>query len=162
MKRLLSVFLLCAMVFSLAGCHSGESNTVNFYYYRDMEHYQYFQSDGVIHAQSRDLANHRNDLRYALGLYLAGPMEEGLVKPFTRATRLLCAESADDRIYIELSDHGKSLTDAEFTLACACLTMTCMDLLPCTEVTIVSGERCITMNGDNILLFDIPQETIGG
>ena len=158
MKRFFSICILLGMLFSLAGCHSGEKNTVNFYYCREPEHYQYFQEDGVIHGESRDLASHRNDLHYAVGLYLAGPMEEGLNSPFPRTTRLLSIQNDNGRVRVELSDLSHVLTDAEFTLACACLSMTCMDLTSCTEVTIVSGERSITMNTDNIVLFDTPQE----
>lgn len=164
MKRVLSFLLCCMMAVSLLGCESKDGNGVNFYYCHDREHYQYFQDDGVIEAESRDIASHRNDLKYAVGLYLAGPMREGLIAPFPKGTRLLSIEYADDRIRIVLSDQHNTMTDSEFTLACACLTMTCMDLVPCTEVTIDSGDRSITMNAQSIVLFDNPtqSEPMGG
>lgn len=162
MKRIISLTLLLLLL--LTGCSSGENGGISFYYCRDPEQYQYFSQDGVIRAESRDLMAHRHDLQYMIGLYLAGPMEEGLVSPFTRSTRLLSAKKDGGTILIELSDHSSTMSDSEFTLACACLTLTCMEFTPCEEVTVVSGSRSITMDADNLLLYDtLPQqETAGG
>ena len=163
MKRLFIIFLSVLMALSLLGCHSDDSNAIHFYYCRDPEQYQYFEEDGVIRSESRDLPGRRNDLRYMVGLYLAGPMDEGLISPFSRGTILLGVEKTEDVISIALSDHSKSLTDSEFALACASLTLTCMDFTPCREVTIISGERTVTMNSDNIILFDaLPQQDSTG
>ena len=164
MKRVFRYLLCLAMLFLLTGCKSGDSNVITFYYCRDPELYQYFEEDSVIYAESRDLIGHRNDLQYMLGLYLAGPMEEGLVTPFTKSTRLLSVQKTEDTIVIELSDHSKSLSDAEYTLSCACLTLTCTQITSCEEVTVSSGSRTMTLNADNILLYDtLPlQETTGG
>ena len=53
------------------------------------------------------------------------------------------------------------LSDAEFSLACACLSMTCMELVNAEKVTIVSGSRSLTLSRDNLLLNDTitPEET---
>lgn len=164
MKHISCVLLSIALLLSLAGCRSREENMVSFYYCRSLEDYQYFEEDGVIRAESRELTSHRNDLRYMLGLYLAGPLEAGLESPFSPKAKLLDVQKADNTIQIELSDQKNSLTDSEFSLACACLTLTCMSFSPCNEVTVISGERTITMNADSIMLFDtLPmQETSGG
>ncbi|MGM9590213.1 MAG: GerMN domain-containing protein [Faecousia sp.] len=118
----------------------------------------------MIHSEERDLTGHRDDLRYMVGLYLAGPLEEGLSIPFTKTTRLLSAEKTDGIITIELSDHTYTMTDSEFSLACACLTLTCMSFTECESVTVISGPRSVTMDKNNILLYDsLPQqETTGG
>ena len=161
-NRILALFMVLLLL--LTGCRSGQRDGTLFYYCRDPEQYRYFEEDGVIYPESRDLINHRNDLRYMVSLYLAGPMEEGVVLPFTKATKLISAELRDDVIHIELSGHNKILTDPEFSLACACLTLTCMDYMPCQAVTITSGDRSITMDAQSILLYDtLPQqETTGG
>ncbi len=158
------IAFLAALVLLLSGCRSAKREGTLFYYCRDPQQYHYFEKDGVIHGESRDLLNHRNDLRYMVSLYLAGPMEEGVVLPFAKATRLLTAEMKKDTIYIELSGHNKILTDSEFSLACACLTLTCMDYMPCQAVNITSGERTLTMDAESILLYDdlSRQETTGG
>jgi len=164
MKQLAAALLCCLMALSLLGCRSADTGTVSFYYYRDPEQYQYFESDSVIHAESRDLVGHLGDLKYMVGLYLAGSMEEGMAIPFSRSTKLLSVQQTEGSILIELSDHTKILTDSEFSLACAALAMTCMDFTDCKNVTISSGNRSITLQADDIILSDnLPQqETTGG
>ena len=163
MKTRILVFLL-AMLLLLTSCSSKPREGTLFYYCRDPEQYRYFEEDGVIQPESRDLLNHRNDLRYMVSLYLAGPMEEGVILPFTKATKLISAEMRENTIYIELSGHNKILTDSEFSLACTCLTLTCMNYMPCQAVSITSGERSLTMDAQSMLLYDdLPrQETTGG
>ena len=163
MKRHICLLLLFTIIFSLFACDSGEQNSVSFYYCRDAAQYQYFEDNAVVCAEQRDLQGHRDDLRYMVGLYLAGPMTEGLITPFSKSTKLLSVQKEEDQILIELSDHSKILTDSEFTLACAALTMTCMDFTECRKVSISSGGRSVTMNADSIILSDIlPQQEITG
>ena len=164
MKRLYFAFFLVLLLISLSGCQSPEPDDVFFYYCRDPQQYQYFEENSVICREYRDLTGHQADLQYMAGLYLAGPMEEGLTAPFTKSTRLLSIQKNDSSILVELSDHAETMTDAEFSLSCACLSMTCMDYFPCDEVTVTSGSRSITMNRDNIVLLDsLPnQESNGG
>lgn len=164
MKQLLCIFLACLMLVCLTSCSSEDPNAITFYYCREPEAYRFFEETGVIGRETRDITGHRNDLRYMVSLYLAGPMEEELISPFTKATRLVSAELSGREIHIELSGHNKIMTDSEFSLACACLTLTCMDFMDCDAVTIVSGERTMTMNTENIFLYDtLPtQETTGG
>ena len=164
MMRTLSIILCITLAVSLAGCHSQDQNSASFYYCRDPQQHQYFDSDSVILPESRDIMGHQGDLKYMVGLYLAGPMEEGLLVPFSKSTKLLSVQQAEDIVQIELSDHTRSLTDSEFSLSCAALAMTCMDFINCKEVIIVSANRSITMNKDSILLSDplSPQETKGG
>ena len=49
---------------------------------------------------------------------------------------------------------SRELNDAQFTLACSCLTKTCLDVLDIQEVTITSGERSITLTEADMLLYD--------
>ena len=46
------------------------------------------------------------------------------------------------------------MTDAQFTLACSCLTLTCLELVDAESVTVVSGDRSITMNADSLTQKD--------
>ena len=164
MNRIIIIVLGCLSLLFPAGCSSAEPIGISFYYCREPDAYQFFQNDGVIRSEPRDITGHRNDLRYMVSLYLAGPMEESLVSPFRKTTKVISTEQSGSTISIELSDHSKDLTDSEFSLACACLTLTCMDFMDCESVTIISGERSMTMNSDNILLYDtlLSQENTGG
>lgn len=163
MKRFFCFLLSLLSLFCFWGCDSSDPDTVLFYYSRNPEVYQYFEEDSVIRAEQRDLTGHRNDLRYMLGLYLAGPLEENLTTPFTKSTRLISVEQKEKTVFIELSDHASTMTDSEFSLACACLTLTCLHFTQCDAVSIISGDRNITMNGDIILLYDsMPQQEPNG
>ena len=153
MKRLFCLFF-AALLLMQSGCSSAVMDPVSFYYCRDAEHYQYFSPDGVIAPEERDLTGHRGDLRYLVGLYLAGPMEEGMVCPFPAHTQLLSARKIVNSVRIELSDLSESMTDAQFSLAGTCLSMTCMSFVSCGEVIVSSGDRSITITPENILLFD--------
>lgn len=164
MKRSLALVLCAVLIILMSGCQSDERSGVTFYYCRDPQSYQYFTADGVIQAEIRDLVGHTGDLKYMVGLYLAGSLEEGMAIPFNKSTKLLSVQEDDTSVLIELSDHTKVLTDSEFSLACAALSLTCMDFTGCSDITIISGDRSITMNADSIILSDIlpQQETTGG
>ena len=45
------------------------------------------------------------------------------------------------------------MTDAEYTLASACLAMTCMELIDTEQVTVMCGERSVTINAENLLMI---------
>jgi len=47
------------------------------------------------------------------------------------------------------------MTDAQFILACSCLTMTCLELTDAEHVTINSGDRSVTMSKSTLLLHDL-------
>lgn len=163
MKRFFCLILILSLT-ALCGCSKPETNSVSFYYCRDPEFYQYFEEHGVIQPEIRDITGHRSDLRYVVGLYLAGPLEEELRSPFSKTARLVSVQKSGTSILIQLSDETQNLSDASFSLACACLTLTCMDAFSCNEVTVTSGERSVTMNENSIVLFDtlLPQEATGG
>lgn len=164
MKQLTGLLFSLLLFFSLCGCTASKDDKVQFYYCRDPELYQYFEADGVIRTETRDLSGHMRDLRYMVSLYLTGPLEEGLKNTFSRSTILISVTQTGSTVEIEISDQSPYLTDAELSLACACLTLTCMDFTPCDSVSITVGPQTITMDADSILLFDsLPQqETTGG
>ena len=164
MKPFFAMATVFFLLVSFCGCSSGDTGDISFYYCRSPEQYRYFEEDGVICAESRDLMGHRQDLQYLVGLYLAGPLDEQLISPFPKSVRLLSANRQNDSICIELTDHSSDMSDSEFSLACACLTLTCIRYTGCSSVTVVSGARSYTMDMDSILLYDpLPQqETIGG
>jgi spore germination protein GerM len=153
-KRIVSACILLSLTFSLAGCQTPGDRNIALYYCRTPDEYRYFQEDSVICAEYRDIPDHSNDLRYVIGLYLAGPIGEGLYSPLPKNVTLLSAESNPETVILTFSNLGNSLTDSEFTIACACLTLTCSDLTGCDEVTVIAGARTVTMHRDRIHLSD--------
>ena len=163
MKQFLCVLLMLCLCFRFAGCAGSMDDSITFYYCRDPKAYQYYAADAVVATERRDLSGHRNDVPYLLRLYLAGPLEEDLQSPFPRNTHLIHAGQDAGRIEIDLSSLDETMTDASFSLACACLTKTCIDYFGCEEVTVRSGSRSITMSDETIVLFDNgPQEATNG
>ncbi len=162
MKRFCCLLLCLSLL--LTGCgFFGEriKEPVTFYYLRD--EYQFGSGGGVIGSEIREASGHRDSLSYLLALYLIGPSDEELHSPIPRGINIFSAELVENTVKLKLSDTSASLTDAGFSLACACLTLTCLDLTGAEEVTITSGSRSVTMSRDNLTLFDsttaAPEET---
>lgn len=153
MKRFFVFIILAAML--LGGCGSqGQQmkEPVTFYYLRDQ--YRYGNSQSIMDGEEREVSGHRGDLRYLMALYLLGPSSEELRCPLPLGTRILSAEQEDGRITLTLSEVPASMTDTTFSLACACLSRTCLSLTEADSVTVISGSRSITMDADNLVLTD--------
>lgn len=151
MKRIISTILVFLTIFSLCGCANSFSDRANFYYCSI--DFQFGKDEPVIQAESRNISGHEGELSYLLSLYLAGPSSKELTSPFPANTKLVSLQTADESVTIELSYLGK-LTEAEFILACACITLTAIDFTGAEQVTIVSGEKTLTMSKDDLLLLD--------
>lgn len=152
MKKL--ICLIIPLCFLLSGCEffaEQINDSVTFYYLRST-----YQQDmeTVIGSEERDAAGHRDDLSYLLALYLIGPSGDDLVCPIPKGIQISSVKQENNTVELRLSDTEKAMTDAQFTLACACLTMTCFDLTDAEEVTIQSGSRTITMTRENLSLTD--------
>lgn len=153
MKRFFVFIILAAML--LGGCGSqGQQmkEPVTFYYLRDQ--YRYGNSQSIMDGEEREVSGHHGDLRYLMALYLLGPSSEELRCPLPLGTRILSAEQEDGRITLTLSEVPASMTDTTFSLACACLSRTCLSLTEADSVTVISGSRSITMDANNLVLTD--------
>ncbi len=151
MKQMTCLVLLLSLL--LSGCGIlGEpvQEPVTFYYLR--ESYPYGSTESVIGFEERDASGHREDLTYLMALYLMGPAKEDLRSPLPLGTNIFSAKYESGTVLLALSD--TTLTDVDFSLACACLAMTCMDLTGAEAVTITSGSRTVSMDKTNLVLFD--------
>lgn len=156
MKRLL--IFICLLSFLLCGCSANGQlfkNPVTFYYIQ--EQYQYGENAGVIAAEEREAAGHQNDLTYLMALYMMGPSEDGLVSPIPRGTRVLEVKNSGTSISLKLSDTTSTMSDTDFTRACACITLTLLDMTEAEKVSFQSGSRSLTMSRDTLVLFDNSQ-----
>lgn len=157
MKRLVGAVLLCAV---LCGCSFLDSeDAVRFYYVRSS--YSYYNDAPVIIAEYRDIAVHRQDLQYLLSLYLMGPVGESAVCPFPKNTRLIGLSADGGKLTLDLTDTTRTLSDSAYSLACACISRTAMELTEVESVTVVSGSRSLTTERDGIMLTDGAADTEG-
>ena len=161
MKRFIAFALLLTLLLPLLGCSKGIQDGADFHYCR--KEYQYGKDSGVIAPEQRDITGHVGDLSFLISLYLMGPLDEDLESPFPKGTKLEVLEFTRHGLHIQLSPVPDSFTDSEFTLACACLTLTCLEISDKATFTITSGERSVIMNRNNLILWDntIPETTEG-
>ena len=153
MKRL--IFLLTVFCLIFSGCSlfsSGSQEPVLFYYQR--AEYQLGQEDGAISAEERDGTGHITDMEYLLRLYLAGPHSEELISPFPADVQLSGIRLGQNKVTITLTGSPDAMPEAQKNLACACLTLTCLDIAGEESVMIFWGEEIITMDRSILTLFD--------
>lgn len=152
MKRFACLLLILSVL--LSGCQilgNRIKEPVTFYYVSSE-----YQDDlsTAITSEEREASGHRKDLSYLMALYLMGPVSENLVSPIPPGTRIFVEENNSYNVKLKLSDTERSMTDAEFSLASACLSLTCLELTGTGMVTITSGNRSVTMTAENLILSD--------
>lgn len=151
MKRRICLILLMGIF--LSGCGGlGEriKEPVTFYYIR--EDYQKDMGP-VIVSEVREASGHTGDLPYLLALYTMGPATEGLQSPFARNTRIIPTEHTKAGVVLSISEGTNIMSDAEYTLASACLAMTCMEMTNASQITVVYEERSVTITQDNLMMY---------
>lgn len=148
MKRLIGLLLLFSML--LSGCSMGEriKEPVTFYYIQ--ENYQE-EMGNVIAPEVREASGHRYDLAYLLALYSMGPSKAGLVSPFPVNTMILPVEHSEDGLVLSILDEIQDMTDAQYTLASACLATTFMEIIDVEQITVICGDRSVTLKADSLL-----------
>lgn len=153
MKRIKAFFVTALAILMLSACGSSAlKEPVTFYYRRAAFHSN--AENSVIASEYREATGHQKDLWYLLTVYLAGPLDSSLRSPFPSGTKLLNVSADGNNLVIELSNTNRAQSDAAFSLACACLTKTCLALTDAETVTVISGSRTLTTSLDALLLFD--------
>lgn len=150
MKHL--VCLMLSFCLCLSGCSTpGQwiKEPVKFYYI----HGDYQQDmEEVIVSEIREASGHREDLPYLLALYSMGPTNADYKSPFPPNTVILPIEHSGGNIVLSLSENALRLTDVEYTIASACIAMTCMEITDTQQVSVVCEDKSVTIGKDNLLL----------
>ena len=153
MKRFAAILLIFALL--LSGCSvfgSRIKEPVTFYYVQSS--YQYGSDSPVIVTETREASGRMHDLPYLIRLYLTGPLEDDRESPFPRSVTLVSVGRTEDTVEITLSDSAGSLSDAQYSLACACLSLTCINITGAENVRISSADRSITLSASDLMLTD--------
>ena len=156
-RRFLCLIISFAILLSGCGIWREQINqSVRFHYLC-----KNYQTDlcCVIVSEEREASGHVGDLPYLLALYLMGPTDEEHAMPLPAGTKISVLEE-DGQIILELSDTANVISDLDFSLACACLTMTVSEIADAAAVTIRCGNREKTLSSENFTLYDINSETI--
>ena len=132
-----------------------------FYYQRAS--YVYGQPDGVIAGEKRDITGNQHNLPFLINLYLVGPLNDEYTVPFNGMVKLLKLEQTDGILSLTFTDSSSFLSDLQFTISCASLAMTCVELCEADCITIQSGERTLSLTRDVLTLYDsgLPAATKG-
>ena len=131
-----------------------KADHVTFYYAQ--KNFAYGHDCGVMAPEYRAVGRRSNDYPDLLALYLEGPLDPALAIPFrdNRSDQVQTVVVEDDVVNITLADLGVGMTDSQFTLSCACLSRTCLEITGASRVNITSGERSVSMTRENMLLRD--------
>ena len=87
-------------------------------------------------------------------MYLMGPLDKALEPAFPIGTRLMSWEETPEAIRLVLSQEGEELPEIQFTLACACIAKTCMELRGVNQVSVERGSQSMTIEQSELLLLD--------
>ena len=153
MKRLFCVILLCLLTFSFTACHQDQQKVqvpVNFYYPR--QEAAFGSADSLIAPQVSEGMGYSEDSLGLLSIYLQGPTDPHFRSPFPTGVKILSMDQVNGLVRVTMSAEFATLTGMDLTLACACLTMTVLDLTDGNSVRIsVPGN---TLNGAEFIRMD--------
>jgi len=161
MKKVTAMILCLFLCCTICSCNmsSDQSSTaVSFYYTTDIIHYK--TNSNVIEKEIFDAGAQRSDLEYLLTTYLSGPTNDKMISPFPPAVKLSQATVKDNTVNIVLSNEFAMLAGHELTIACACLTLTALNITQAESVLIsadsalLNNTEFISMDGSCIYLVD--------
>ena len=165
MRKPTAIILLLCITLLLTSCTTKEEfeYPVTFHYLRSTQAndtLSHGAADSVIAPELREGAEYRNDLELMLDIYLHGPLDKAYVSPYPVGTTLRQLTLEGTAASVVLSDHFASLTGMDLSLACACMTMTVMELTDAESVTISTesglpdGMEAVTMTRSDLILVD--------
>lgn len=162
MKRM-TAFLLVLVLLPLWGCAQQQTapllRSAFDYYYKTAE-VGHESDDGVIRAESREIAGHEGDLSWILTDYFSGPRSEDLVSPFPRDTELVSCEVDGGTAIIQLNKEFANLDGIELSVAASCIAATCFGAEGVEAVSIsvpsglLDGKLSINLSRDGLILRD--------
>ena len=159
MKRFVCILCILASILACFGCSSAKKaikKPVAFYYLTNPENYQ----ANAITPEARESSNYDDDLLGLMQLYVSGPLSNQHINPFPKGTTVQNIILNNVTVEIVLNDSFAELSNVEMTSACACLTMTVLELTGRHRLIITalddSGETIFntSMTKEHILLSD--------
>ena len=154
MKKRIAYFLAIVLLLGLCGCGQEAvklHTPVNFYYLRVEP--TYGSSDSLIAPVATEGFGYSGREAALLELYLTtAPDSEQYYSPFPADLKLLALDISGSTADIQLDKSFAKLTGMDLTLACACLTLTVLDLTEVETVRITAKNA--TLDGVAQIIMD--------
>jgi len=158
MRKTVSMLICLLMLLSMAGCAREAKKIqkpVNFYYRQSTVAYD--QDGGVIGSELRESLGNENNIKALLSLYLDGPVSENLSQTFPEDVFVVSVNCTDGVAKVVFSYQFAALSGIDLTIACACVTMTVMELTGMETVQISAAgallDQCESIIMDKNALF---------
>ena len=161
MKKILCVFLCFLLLFGIAACKPDKESIqapVTFYYRQVSD--KLAAEQGVIVSEEREAVGHVDDLAWLLQEYFRGAQSQDLIAPFPRSVQLLHWSVDKNVLNITLSQSFAQLRGIDLTVACACITLTFLELSGAEAVSIraenatLGGQDSLLLRREDFHLFD--------
>lgn len=160
MKKVILFSLSLALV--LCGCSPGTEAEKPLRFYYPVRNVEYGIGSSYLQPEIREGAVLGNDLADILNAYLLGPVDKNsYTMPFQYNTQVHSIDRQGDILNITLTRGFATYTGLRLTIACACITLTALELTDAQTVRIwaqdtsLDGAEYIEMNAAAILLLDI-------
>lgn len=168
MKKMLILSLCLALLMSLTACSEPApkyEKPIQLYYRTAVTADEIAES--VIGPVTVEGAALPEDPQALLNEYLKGTSAVGFLTTFPASTKLLSMELTEDTAILMLNPSITRLSGIDLTIACACITMTTMELTGVTTVRIrasnssLDGADEIVMDRQTLILQDlyVPETT---
>lgn len=129
------------------------------FYYKTVDA-RYGEGQGATGYELREVYGHESDYVWILTEYLQGPVSQELVAPFQRSVSVVSAERVGTQLQLCMSEELANLSGVDLTLACACITWTCLECSGVESVSIravgrqLDGKEEIVLNRTHFLMED--------
>lgn len=163
MKRAICLILSMALLLCLYACKQKEDAyqaPVSFYYTYPEDLITFNSENGVIAFETREAKDYANDLQGLFDLYLKGPKSDGLLSPFPDGVSIQSVTEEGNTLLLTLSPEFAKLSGLDLTIACACLSMTALDMTEFEAVKmsvdggLLDGSSSVTMTRESLLRLD--------
>ena len=159
MKKLFALLLILSLL--LSGCGKQQSFTTTLKFYYPLHVTDYALGSSYIQPELREGAGTGDSLANMLNLYLKGPINQITYRmPFQYNTQVVSISRDTMMLDITLTRGFATYTGLDLTVACACITMTCLELTDVEVVRIrakdstLDGAEFIEMSAKSLLLVD--------
>ena len=161
MKRFIAFILIFSLSLCCTACTRKNVSLQKpaAFYYCNAE-VPYDGKTGGITAEMRESANFADDMIALLNEYLKGPLAEGFLSPFPDNVRIASFNTSATTVTVVLSREFSQLSGLDLIIACACITMTCLELSDAQTIRIraqdatLDGAEFIEMSESSLLLID--------